>query len=513
MVFPLGGCNSDKKNQLLKYNISSDPINLDPPLADDPQSALVVTNLFEGLLRLTADGKLTEGVATDYDVSADGLTYVFHLRTDARWSDGSKVTADDFVFGFQRLFNPETGSSSAKKLYCIQNAEQIHKGTAPVSTLGVVAEDEYTLTVHLDYQDTMFLILLTTPAAMPCNQEFFIQTKGRYGLSEETILSNGAYRLKEWSKGNYLALRRNEEYHSVSQVNNGGVSLYIQGDQKQTIEEFKNGSIDAMAIDGNMMESFSGMAFNIDRNSNSVWGILINGKCETFSDGNIKNALLYGLDRSSYEQYLPEYLTSASAIIPPAVSMLEKPYRLELAKNVSAPFYNAEQASGFAQAGFANLQVSNLTELTVIIPADTPASQVFSYVSQVWQKDLKIYFKVELLETDEYQRRLTSGDFDCAVLQLSGDYNSPAAFLSRFEEMENYGISIPGLSDLLKQASRGTMEQSAAAYCQAEQLILNSGVFLPLFYQTNCFVSSPLVSGFIHDISGQIVDFKNCVFE
>lgn len=513
LLLSFSSCGSDKSDQLIKYNISSDPVNLDPPLADDPQSALVVTNLFEGLLRLTADGKLTEGVAADYDVSGDGLTYTFHLRSDAKWSDGTSVTAKDFVFGFQRLFNPSTGSESAKKLYCIRNAEQIHTGQLPVNSLGVRANDDNTLTIELAYQDAMFLTLLTTPVAMPCNEAFFVQSKGRYGLTEKTLLSNGAYRLKEWEKGKYLALRRNEEYHSAAEVKNGGISLYIQPDEAKTLEDFKNGSVYAFSLSGTQTEKLTGKGYNIDRNSNSVWGILLNRTKPVLANNNISNALMHGFDRSSYKKYLPDYLTPANAIVPPAVSILEKPYREELAKNVGAPAYNVEQAKLLARAGFAELQVSSLTELTVIIPKDTPLTSVFSYISQVWQRDLNIYFRVEQLEETEYRQRLNSGNFDCALIQLTADYNSPNAFLSQIDQMEKYGIQLPGLHDLLNRASRGGLEQSAGIYREAEQMILNAGVFLPLAYQTNCFVSKTSVTGFIHDISGEIVDFKNCVFK
>ncbi len=511
LILPFSACGSGKSDQLIKYNIPSDPVNLDPPLADDPQSALVVTNLFEGLLRLTADGKLTEGVASDYEMSGDGLSYTFHLRKEAKWSNGTALTAKDFVFGFQRLFDPSTGSVSAKRLYCIENAEQVHNGTLSADSLGVTAADDQTLTIRLAYPDAMFLTLLTTPAAMPCNETFFKEAKGRYGLTGKTILSNGAYYLKDWSKGEYLALRRNEEYHSAATVKNGGVSLYIQQDTTATLADFKSGEIHALYLDGRQAEALAGKGYNIDRNSNTVWGILTNRTKPALSNENIVKALAYGLDRSSYTESLSDYLSTATAIVPPAVTILDRSYREELSDAV-VPSYNAETARQAAQTGFSELQVVNLTELTVIVPKDPPIPALFSYVSQVWQQDLGIYFKVEQLELDEYRRRLSAGDFDCAVIQLAGEYNSPGVFLSQFEEMERYGIQLPGLQELLYQASRGNLEQSAALYQQAEQMILDSGVFLPLFYQTNCFITSSSVTGFIHDISGQIVDFKNCAF-
>lgn len=516
MLLPLISCSGNRSNQLIKYNLSSEPVNLDPPLADDPSSALVVTNLFEGLLRMAADGKLTEGVATDYEVSDDGLTYVFHLRTDAKWYGSADqteipVTAHDFVFGFQRLFNPETGSVSAKKFYCIKNAEAIHNGSLPVSELGVTANDDYTLTIQLDYPNSMFLTLLTTPAAMPCNEAFFATAEGRYGLSADTLLSNGAYYLKDWSKGEYLALRSNPVYQSATAVKNGGVSLYFQADLEEVKKDFDDGKIHAFSVTGDQAELFAGQGNNIDRNTNSTWGLVFNCTRSAFTNPNVVKALSMDLDRSCYEPYLPDYLSVADALVPPAVTMLDQPYR-ELAEQVSAPAYQAGDAIQMMREIYSSLGTTSLSNVTIIMPKDSPHAALFSYISQIWQRDLQVYFKVEQLEEADYQQRLASGDFDCAVMQVSGDYNSPEAFLAPFADMPQYGISLEGYSALLNQASRTSMEQSVSYYEQAEQQLLDSGVFIPLYYQTDCFVSSGSVTGFIRDISGQIVDFKNCEF-
>ena len=513
MLFCFTACGSENTSRLVKYNLPSDPVNLDPPLAEDPQSALVVTNLFEGLLRLADDGKLTEGVAFDYDVSGDGLEYLFYLREDAAWNDGTPLTADDFVFGFRRLMDPATGSSSASKFYCIKNGKAVHKGEMSVSSLGVVAVDDHTLSISLDYPNTLFLTLLTTPAAMPCNEDFFTEAKGRYGLSADTILSNGAYRLKDWERGEYLALRKNDAYHSADQVKNGGVSLFIKKDISVTLEEFLNEKVDGIYLEGEAADQLSGKGFNSDRNSNSVWGILLNRSAPIMANDDLANALLYGLDRSTYEERrLPNYLALSDAIVPPAISVLEKTYRSELAEGVSAPGYDKERAISLAQSAFSQLGIANLTELTVIVPEDTPFAALFSYVSQVWQRDLNVYFKVEVLGKGEYESRLSSGSYDCAIVRYSGSYNSPEAFLSQFGEHPSYGEPVDGIEQLLYKASQSDLDQSVSFYCQAEQKILESAVFLPLAYQTDVFVSSASVNGFVHDISGQIVDFKNCIF-
>ena len=212
--------------------------------------------------------------------------------------------------------------------------------------------------------------------------------------------------------------------------------------------------------------------------------------------------MTYDMDRSKYETCLPDYLTLADTIVPPAVTLLEKPYRT-LAQQVHAPAYDPNTALSLVQQTYNQLEISSLTDVTVILPEGSPHVEVFSYISQTWQKDLKVYFKVEQLPKEEYETRLAAGDYDCALVELTGTYNSPEAYMSEFS----------GVGGLLLQAQRVSLESSVEYYAQAEQQILNAGDFLPLYFQANCFITNNSVTGFIRDISGQIIDFKNCEFQ
>ena len=507
----LPSCGSDNSSKLLVYNLSAEPVNLDPPLADDAASALVVTNLFEGLLRMGEGGTVTEGAAESYEVSDDGLRYVFYLRKDAKWSDETPLTADDFVFGFRRLFDPKTGSVSAKNLYCIKNAKAVHEGALPTDALGVSASDPHTLVIELDSVNTRFLTLLTTPAAMPCNEAFFKESKGRYGLTAETILSNGAYRLKEWAAGEYLALRKNTAYHAADAVRNGGISLFIEEDPAVTLEAFQKDSVCAISCEADGISSLDTAHDTVEESLSSVWGILLNRE-GILADDHLTKALLYGMDRSGYQDVLPPYLVSADAIIPPAVTIQGTGYREKLSSGVAAPAYQPDRARQEIKAGYEALGVSSLTKLRMIVPESlTPHAELFSYVSQIWQENLRVYFVVETLEEEEYNARLEAGDYDCAVVNLQASYDAPEAFLSQFVQPGKAGYPA-GTEELLDRAAKSDVETAAGLYRQAEQSILDSGIFLPLYYQTGYFVTSASVTGFVHDFSNQVIDFKNCVF-
>ena len=123
------GCShSGTDGQIFRYDITSEPTNLDPQLANDHESMLVIQNSFEGLLTVDEDNQIAQGVAERYEVSDDDLIYTFYLRQDAKWSDGTPVTAEDFVFAFQRLVDPATLSPHASSFFCIKNAQSIYQG-------------------------------------------------------------------------------------------------------------------------------------------------------------------------------------------------------------------------------------------------------------------------------------------------------------------------------------------------------------------------------------------------
>lgn len=173
----------------LAYPIDGEPVCLDPQIAADDTAKLVTGNCFEGLVRLDESGKIVPGAAQRWDVSADGRTYIFHLREGMKWhiadSDeleellgkgktiDTTLNAEDFAFGFKRALLPETGMASAKALYAIENAQAVHRGTARSDQLGVRVVDANTLEIRLARADSAFLYALTLPMSMPCDEAFF----------------------------------------------------------------------------------------------------------------------------------------------------------------------------------------------------------------------------------------------------------------------------------------------------------------------------------------------------
>ncbi|MGN0557452.1 MAG: ABC transporter substrate-binding protein, partial [Acutalibacteraceae bacterium] len=213
-----GGPNFSKKSVSLRT--SGDVLSLDPQLAQSDAEFTVVSNCFEGLTALDENGKTVPAAAENIDVSENGCVYTFTLRKNMLWSDGkTPVTADDFAFGLTRALLPDTRAPFASLLLSVKNAAAVHSGKAPASRLGIQAVDAATLVITLERPDRNFLQTLSAPVSLPCPRAFFESTNGKYGLDDDSVLSNGAFYLREWNtEERLISMRRFDEYNGTAAV-------------------------------------------------------------------------------------------------------------------------------------------------------------------------------------------------------------------------------------------------------------------------------------------------------
>lgn len=503
-------CKGKETNQIIKYDISSEPVNLDPQLANDYASSLVVFNMMEGLLRINSEGKLTEGVAENYSVDESGLLYTFNLRPDAKWENGESVTANDFVFAFRRLFDPQTNSSTAKNYYCIKNARAYHRGKTSADKLGVEATGDFTLRITLGFANPIFLQLLTNAAAMPCNEKFFYETKGKYGLDADKTLSNGPFVLNGWAHNDYLSLRRNTRYVSARKVVPAGVSFIVETEKSKY--RFETEQTDAYAFFDSPAESLK--KYNVSGYENTVWGIALNQSHKALGNENIRKALVASFDRSAYTGRLPGYLRQTDVIVPKSITMLDRSYR-DYAAGYIPSMYDPANAKKLFSRGKKEVGSAALSKITVIAPKNTAHLGLFAYASQIWQKKLSLYIKVKELESDEYRAALKKGDYDMALISLSADINSPNAVLSQFESRSDkniFGYKSQRLDRVLSESERsGSLAKAAGKYISAEIIILSDGVFIPMYFQTDYFAVSKNVKGIVYYSADGMIDFAGAV--
>lgn len=244
VVLVLSGCSGDGAAPLatLERGLPSDPETLDPQKARSTQAAEVLRDIGEGLLGYTATGELVPAAAAGWEISEDGLSYTFHLRPEARWSNGDPVTAGDFVLGMRRLVDPATAAFYAQMIGAIDNAAAIVTGEQPPEALGVTAVDPHTLRVELTRPTPYLLALLTHPSTFPVHPGS-LETHGDAFARPGRLVSNGAYRLDAWVPGSLVSLRRNEHYWNNGATAIDAVNYHVLVQDTSELNRYRAGEL------------------------------------------------------------------------------------------------------------------------------------------------------------------------------------------------------------------------------------------------------------------------------
>lgn len=515
------GCfEKDGSDGVIKYDIASNPGSLDPQTANDAESDLIIASLYTGLLRVEPDGSLGSGIAEDYTVSEDGLTYSFKLSSGWYWTDAdgfeAPCTAQDFVFGFQRLFAPGTRAPRASEYYCIKNSQAINRGAlSDLSKLGVQAVGDYELTIKLEYPDPRFPVLLTEAPAMPCSEEYFIASQGRYGLSGNTTPSNGAFYLKAWNydpytitDNNHLILRRNSKNSEMRRVYPSGLNFFIEGDE-DFVDDFLSGTISCIAVSDSQRELIKG-EYTVQEYDAITVGLLLNRRFELFKNADFRRALSCLVDHDKLSQAVTGY-SPAYAIVPGEVSLLDQSYR-EFAGEKMVPEYSTDKAQEYFRNALPQLDRTLFSGARIIMKDDASAASMISLIMQEWQREFGFYCVVETLSEAEFNARLSSGDFEIAVQELSGSTNSPASYLQSFTQngANNWSGYYSSEADrLISKAQRAAeLSESAELYSQAEQKILDDAAFIPLFYKNEFFYINKDLADIYYNPFNKTVDFS-----
>lgn len=520
-IISMTGCfEKDGSDGVIKYDIAYNPGSLDPQTASDDSSTLLIASLYTGLLRLEPDGSLSAGVAEDYTVSDDGLTYRFKLSSSNYWTDANGFdavcTAQDFVFGFQRLFDPATRAPRASEYFCIKNSRAINSGAvSDLARLGVTASGNYELTIELEYPDPNFPMLLTEAPAMPCSEEYFISSQGRYGLSRDTTPSNGAFYLRTWNydpytitDNNLLILRRHAKNSEANKVYPSGLNFFIEGDE-DFVDDFVSGTISCIAVTEDQRELITGDKYTVQEYDAITVGMLFNKDFELFRTAGFRRALASLIDREKLAQTVTDHAV-AYAIVPGEVTLLDKSYREYAGEKLTAE-YSTDKAQQYYQQALPGLDRDLFSGARIITRDDSAASAMISAIMQEWQREFGFYCVVETLSESDFNARLSSGDFEIAMQDLNGSTNSPVAYLQSFTKSGsgNYsGYSSADVTRLVNSAQRAAdLSASADLYKQAEQTIIDDAIFIPLYYKNEYFYINKNFADISYNPFNKTVDF------
>jgi oligopeptide transport system substrate-binding protein len=482
----------------------SDPETLDQHLTSTVSEAHILRDLYEGLVVQDAKAEIIPGVAESWTVSDDQLVYTFNLRTDAKWSNGDPVTANDFVFSLRRIQDPATAAQYANVLYPIKGAEAANKGEAPTDQMGVVAIDDHTLEITLENPTPYFLELLTHQTGLPVHQAS-VESLGADFVKPGSMVSNGAYILQESVPNDHITLVKNPEFHDAENVQIDQVNYIPFEDRSACVRRYEAGEIHSCSDLPTeqlpqLREKFGDQVNTPPYAGLYYYSFKVNKP--PFDNLNVRRALSMAIDRDHLaEEVWANSMLPGYSLVPPGTSNYGEPVMADFAE-MDQLDREDEAIRLLDEAGF---NEGNPLKLEIRYNTSENHKNTATAIADDWKN---IGVETTLLNVDgatHYAYLQQDGDFDVARAGWIADYNDPQTFLFLLEgdnEELNYANYVNPEYDALMTEAEKTVDLEARAEIlkQAEAIAVRDLPYIPLLYYSSHTLVSPKLAGWEDNI-------------
>ena len=484
--------------------------SLDPQEATDGTSFEVIADFTDGLMQMDEDGQAVNAIAESYELSDDDLTWTFKLREDAVWSNGTPVTAADFVFGWQRAVDPAVASEYSYMLSDIgqvKNAAAIISGDMDKSELGVTAVDEHTLQVELEAPVSYFLSLMYFPTFYPINEEFFNSCGDSFATSPDTLLSNGAFVVDDYEPAaTAFHLTKNADYYDADIVQLPGLNYQVIQDSQQALMSYQTGDLDMTLVNGEQVDQVKDDPAFRAIGAGYLWYVSPNmSAVSELANQNIRYAMTFAIDRDSItENVLKDGSAPTYTAVPPqfAAGPDGSDFSEDQTKFSDVCAFDAAKAADYWQQGLSELGIESL-ELEMVVDADDAPQKVAQVLKEQWENTLPgltVTLKVE--PKKQRVQDMQDGNFQLGLTRWGPDYADPMTYLGMWitDNSNNYGLwSNADYDAIIEECTTGEIATDAEArwakLFDAEQIVMDEAVIYPLYTQCNAEMVSTNVSG------------------
>ncbi|MCG8453012.1 MAG: peptide ABC transporter substrate-binding protein [Spirochaetales bacterium] len=488
--------------QKLTFALQNEPDGLDPGITSNSFASPVLMNVFEGLVKYDADNNLVSGCAKDWSISDDGLTYTFTLQDDLKWSDGSPLKAQDFVYSYLRVLDPALGAQyTAMITDYIAGAAAYYAGEADVSAVGISAPADDTLILTLKAPAPYFLGILGMWVYSPVNQATIDAAGDQWTLSAETFVSNGPFRMEEIAFGEGYTLVKNEHYWDAANVRLEEVAFRFIPDPSTALTALENGDIDGQytipSADLPTLKATSDALQIVPTYASTYYEI--NCSKAPFDDVRVRQALAMALDRQAIiENVLQSTDQPAFSLVAPGYSVNGVAYEEGRSDYGLSATANVEGAQALlAEAGYPNGEGFPAVELSYY--TNETVKSIVEAMQQMWQENLGITVNVVTEEWAVYYEGIQALDYDIGAMGWGADYMHPMTFFPlRVSDngLNNSGWASEEYDRLVAAAQVETDPMKAMTLMrQAEDILMNDMALLPLYFRSAPMMMAPYVKG------------------
>lgn len=468
----------------------------DPLKATGDAEKIIAANCFEGLLRFDQNGHIDLAGATGYSVSPDMLTYTFTLNPSAKWyvSDKAReamktagldgfsdtITAYDYIFTKNRL-----SEEGYEELSCIEK---------------IYAKDNYTLEIALKEADIDFLYTVASAPFYPCNEAYFNALGELYGTSPDTVITNGIYRIEEISETGGVTLTENASYAGNLQLLNNGVYLYPTGKESALLARFENEDYDIFLSQSS--ETKLGKAATDPTYPDSVWGLAFNFRQDTVNNTNLRKAIVNATDFSLVKA--PSFaVAEADRLIPGNFTVINEPYE-SFETGISLPEYSSQKAAEYFKKALSQLKTDSVTvKIAVPEQLEENFSQIIDSFGEIFKG--KLTAELTVFSVKAAKQVAAEGDYHIAVLPLTPEFATAASCLECISQSPCF------FTNEKLEKYKGTLysqaDKNAENFTAAEQYIIDSCIFIPMFCTGTTLCYSSNVKGIYCADNGNLIYF------
>lgn len=508
-----GSKNSGSQSQTLNWMDSAEIPTMDISKTTDNTSFNQLNNVEEGLYRLGKDNKIENAIAKKTEVSKDGKTWTFTLR-DAKWNDGSPVTAKDFVYSWRRTIDPKTASQYAYLFEGIHNATQISASKASVSSLGIKAEGSHKLVVTLDKRIPYFKLLMGFPLFFPQQQKMVEKYGSKYGTTSNSIGYDGPFVQKGWTgSNNSWKLVKNKNYWDKKHVRLNTINYTVQKTPSTAYNLYQSNKLDGTVLDSNQTKQLKGKPGYTLRPAGSTAYLEFNqAKNKALKNANIRRGISMAINRQALCNSLGGSNQPATSVTAKGLTKVNGKDFVDMVDDKTYLTYNPKKANQYFQKGLKELGEKNVN--LAVLSDDTDAGQKTTETLQSQlEENLKgIKVSVQNVPFKTRLSRSQSGNFDMVVTIWGADFADPISFDDLFtsKNAQNDGKWSNSQYDSLIADSKTTASTSKRYQdlAKAEKVLMNDSGIAPLYYQNNAWLVRPSVKNIIYNVTGANYNFK-----
>ena len=524
-VFILAGCGNKAAGSLntpaaeedMELNVAfmGQPATMDAQKAYTNFDAQYLDPCTGQLFRLDPVKGAVPELAEGYDVSEDGKTYTVRLRDNIRYSNGTRITAYDFVYGFRRVVDPKEASNEIfvfEDICELKNVFKVNSGELPVDQLGVRAEDDRTLVIELEEPCPYFLYVLTMAATAPCSEEFVSQCNGRYATGPDTLLSSGPFYVDKFEPlGIQVHYSPNPYYIDRDNVKLSGISFRQVANVQQAEMAYQAGIVDAINVskdylalsgdDPNLRSVTGGVIYYIGGNYN---------RNNAFCNRNIRIALAKALNRDTImKSYFRAGNESLTRVITRNCTYesdgRDFAYDSDRYKDLCG--YDPDKAREYWEQGLKELGVS---EVGLELVIRSGSEEFIEILKNNWEKSLPGFkLNVRAVPSSQLQDIRSKGDFDILYAGWAADYPDPNSFLDIFDSNSSINAghySNTQYDSLLHEAQlEEDSDKRLELLHKAEDTIMNDMPMIPLYSQAESWIISDRIEGLGINFSGKLL--------